>query len=64
MTTIIDIWMNEFLLPRLIKGELNFLDFKPMNCNKCLAFWFGLIFSIIFLNPVYMGIYLLTRFLK
>lgn len=66
VTALIDAWVNEFVLPQIIKGTKTgkLLDFKPMNCNKCLSFWFGVVFSVMFFNPVYMGIYLLTRLIK
>ena len=43
----------KWLTPILTK-----IDFKPINCAFCLAFWCGVILSVIFQDITYMGIFL------
>jgi hypothetical protein len=37
------------------------LNRKPFTCSSCLSFWIGLTLSIIFLNPIYLTLYLFTQ---
>lgn len=47
-----------FSLPDMLGFEP--LPFKPFNCAECLSFWVGVILSIVFLNPIYLILYLLN----
>jgi hypothetical protein len=38
------------------------MDNKPFNCTSCLSFHVGLILSIVFLNPIYLTLYLFNEF--
>lgn len=37
------------------------LNRKPFNCSSCLSFWIGLTLAILFLNPIYLTLYLFTE---
>jgi hypothetical protein len=69
----IDVWCSEFIVPFSLKefkegsfkGSLQYtLDRKPINCDKCLSFWIGLILSIVLTNPIYMGIYIINKLMR
>ena len=63
VSVLIDVWTLEFLMPQIVKESKigKMLNWKPINCGKCLSFWSGLVLSIIFLNPIYMGIYIINK---
>jgi hypothetical protein len=45
-------------VPKVTNHKLNF---KPFNCSSCLSFHIGLILSIVFLNPIYITLYLFNQ---
>ena len=54
--SVIRAWVLE--LPDMLGFEP--LPFKPFNCSTCLSWWVGVILSIVFLNPIYLILYLLN----
>lgn len=56
-------WIDHFenLAPvRWLRMRLNF---KPFNCLWCLSFWVGVMLSIVFLDPVYISLPIITKVL-
>lgn len=48
--------------PKKADGILyTILNRKPFTCSSCLSFWVGLTLAIVFLNPIYLTLYLFTQ---
>lgn len=50
--------MNPPLSPRLSRLMLEYP--KPLFCQFCLGYWTAILLSIIFLNPLLLGLFLLN----
>jgi len=62
-TVFIFTWIDHFDNLGIIKKLRMKLNFKPFNCLWCLSFWIGLMLSLVFLNPAYMALPLITKVL-
>lgn len=54
--TLIQVYIYE--LPEMLGREL--IPYKPFNCSRCLSFWVGLLLAILFLNPIFVLIFLVN----
>ena len=55
--TLVQVWIYE--VPNFIGREL--IPYKPFNCSACLSFWVGVALSILFLNPIFITVYLINQ---
>jgi hypothetical protein len=55
--SLIQVWVYE-VMPMFRQTPLNR---KPFTCSSCLSFWVGLTLAIVFLNPIYLTLYLFTQ---
>lgn len=47
---VINVFVSNAIADVIDENEITALDWKPLNCNKCLAFWLGL--TVIIFTPV------------
>ncbi len=55
--TLVQVFIYE--VPTFLGREL--IPFKPFNCSACLSWWVGVTLSILFLNPIFLTVYLINQ---
>lgn len=50
-TLIINLFISNLIVDLIYDFNIESLQFKPLNCSKCLGFWLGLT-SILYTDPV------------
>lgn len=53
--TLVQVWIYE------VPTVIDTIPYKPFNCSACLSFWVGVALSVIFLNPLFISVYLVNQ---